>query len=133
VAIFVDSNVILDVATDDPNWGLWSDQQITRHQSGGLWVNPVVYSELGVGAESRAEVDELLAGLKVQVVEVSRDALFLAAKAFQQYRKNGGVRSSPLPDFFIGAQAETEGVPLLTRDPARYRTYFPGVALICPP
>ena len=96
-------------------------------------MNAVVYAELAVGANSRSEVDELLASLKVQVVEASREALFSAAKAFVLYRRNGGSRTSPLPDFFIGAQAETQGIPLVTRDPARYRTYFPSVALICPP
>lgn len=133
MSVLVDSNVILDVVTDDPVWADWSDRQITRHQSSGLGVNAVVYAELAVGAESRSEVDELLAGLKIQVVETSREALFLAAKAFVLYRKNGGSRNSPLPDFFIGAQAEAQGIPLVTRDPARYRTYFPSVALISPP
>ena len=133
MSVLLDSNVILDVATDDPTWAEWSDQQITRYQGSGLGVNPVVYAELAVGANSRSEVDELLASLKVQVVEVSREALFSAAKAFVLYRRNGGSRTSPLPDFFIGAQAETHGIPLVTRDPARYRTYFPSVALICPP
>ena len=122
MSVLLDSNVILDVATDDPTWAEWSDQQITRYQASGLGVNPVVYAELAVGANSRAEVDELLASLNVQVVEASREALFAAAKAFVLYRRNGGSRTSPLPDFFIGAQAETHGIPLVTRDPARYRT-----------
>lgn len=128
----VDSNLILDVATDDPVWGAWSDVQLTRHQKKGLVVNPVIYAELCAGANDPSEVDDLMTELRLEFRELSREALFLAAKAFLHYRRRGGAKTSPLPDFFIGAQAESLGIAILTRDPARYRTYFPKVKLITP-
>lgn len=128
----VDSNLILDVVTDDPVWGGWSDEQLTKHQSRGLLVNPVIYAELCAGADEFSEVDALLEGLKLEFRDLPREALFLAAKAFLQYRRRGGAKTSPLPDFFIGAHAESLAAPILTRDPVRYRTYFPNVRLITP-
>lgn len=128
----VDSNLILDVATDDPVWGEWSDAQLTKLQKRGLIVNPVIYAELCAGATTSFEVDALLDELKLEFRELSREALFLAAKAFLTYRRQGGTKSSPLPDFFIGGQAESLGIAIVTRDPARYRTYFPKVKLITP-
>jgi len=130
--VLVDSNVILDIASDDPAWGAWSDAQVTRHQQKGLVINSLIYAELCVGAENLIEVDELLANLKLEYRELSREVLFLAAKAFLQYRRRGGTKTSPLPDFFIGAHAEVLRLPILTRDEGRYKTYFPKVRLICP-
>lgn len=130
--VLVDSNIVLDVVTDDPVWADWSDEAVTRHQVGGLIVNPIVYAELCTVAASPAELDELLESLKLGFQEIPRDGLHLAAKAFLQYRKNGGTKNSPLPDFFIGGHAESLGIPLLTRDTARYQTYFPNVELISP-
>lgn len=132
MACLVDSNLILDVATDDPVWGDWSDCQFTKYQKGGLLINPVIYAELCAGARSADDVDSLLEQLKLEYRELPREALFLAAKAFLQYRRSGGTKLLPLPDFFIGAQAESLGVPIITRDPSRYRTYFPKVELITP-
>ena len=131
--ILVDSNVVLDVVTDDPLWADWSDEAITRHQAGGLIVNSIVYSELCAGAASPVEVDELLESLKLGFQEIPRDGLYLAAKAFLQYRRQGGTKTSTLPDFFIGGHAQAVGIPILTRDTARYQTYFPKVELISPP
>jgi len=131
--ILVDSNVVLDVVTDDPLWADWSDEAITRHQAAGLIVNPIVYSELCAGAASPVEVDELLESLKLGFQEIPRDGLYLAAKAFLQYRRQGGTKTSTLPDFFIGGHAQAVGIPILTRDTARYQTYFPKVELISPP
>lgn len=128
----VDTNLILDVATDDPVWGEWSDAQLTKHQKRGLFINPVIYAELCTGADESSEVDALLKELKLEWRELTRGALFLAAKAFLQYRRRGGTKTSPLPDFFIGAQAESLGMAIITRDPARYGTYFPKVKLIAP-
>jgi len=128
----VDSNLILDVATDDPMWGAWSDTQITKYQKQGLLVNPVIFAELCAGAEAVSEVDALLTGLKLEFRELTREALFLAAKAFLEYRRRGGVKTTPLPDFFIGAQAEALGIAVISRDPARFRSYFPKVKLITP-
>jgi predicted nucleic acid-binding protein len=130
--VIVDSNVILDIAHDDPVWADWSDRQLTKYQPAGLVTNPVIYAELCAGARRQSDVDRLVKELKLEYVELTRRALFLAAKAFLQYRKRGGVKTSPLPDFFIGAQATALGLPLLTRDKARYHTYFPQVKLICP-
>ena len=131
--VLVDSNVVLDVVTDDSLWADWSDEAITRHQAGGLIVNSIVYSELCAGAASPVEVDELLESLKLGFQEIPRDGLYLAAKAFLQYRRQGGTKTSTLPDFFIGGHAQAVGIPILTRDTARYQTYFPKVELISPP
>lgn len=131
--VLVDSNVVLDVVTDDPLWADWSDEAITRHQAGGLIVNSIVYSELCAGAASPVEVDELLESLKLGFQEIPRDGLYLAAKAFLQYRRQGGTKTSTLPDFLIGGHAQAVGIPILTRDTARYQTYFPKVELISPP
>ena len=130
--VIVDSNVIFDVTNDDPVWADWSDAQITAYQPGGLLINPLIYTELCTDAASTADVDKLLAGLKLELRELSREALFLTAKAFLKYRRQGGTKTAPLPDFFIGAHAQVLGVPILTRDAGRYTSYFPSVQLICP-
>ena len=130
--VLIDSNIVLDVVTDDPVWADWSDEAITRHQADGLIVNPIIYAELCTGAASASEVDELLESLKLGVQEIPREGLFLSAKAFLQYRRQGGTKTSTLPDFLIGGHAEALGIPILTRDTARYQTYFPKVKLICP-
>ncbi len=130
--ILVDTNVILDIAFNDPNWADWADKQINRHQPDGLFINPVIYAELCAGAHNTDEVDEILTPLKIAVIEFQKASLFLAAKAFVQYRQRGGNRTSPLADFFIGAQADVLQTPILTRDTSRYQTYFPKVQLITP-
>ena len=130
--VLVDSNVILDVVQDDAEWADWSDWQITAFQPQGLIINPVIYAELCVGAASQAEADEVVRELKLGLLELSREALFLSAKAFLKYRRQGGMRTSTMPDFFIGGQAQALGLALITRDRRRYETYFPGLTLICP-
>lgn len=95
-------------------------------------INPIIYAELSCRAESPLELDTTLRGLGLDYLEIPRSALFQATQAFLLYRKRGGNKTSPLPDFFIGAHAAALGIPLLTRDVARYRTYFPSVELICP-
>jgi len=132
MAVIIDSNVILDIVNDDPLWADWSDAQVTKHQSSGLVVNPMFYAELCAGANAASEVDDVLVQLKLEYRELTRETLYLAAKAFLQYRKRGGAKTSPLPDFFIGAHAQALGIPILTRDQKRYKTYFPSVPLICP-
>ena len=132
MAVIIDSNVILDIVHDDPLWADWSDAQVSKHQPSGLLVNPVIYAELCAGANAASEVDDVLVQLRLEYSELSREALYLAAKAFLQYRKRGGTKNSPLPDFFIGAHAQALGIPILTRDQNRYKTYFPSVPLICP-
>ena len=130
--VIVDSNVIFDVTNDDPIWADWSDGQITACQPGGLLINPLIYTELCTDAATTADVDKLLAGLKLKLRELSREALFLTAKAFLKYRRQGSTKTAPLPDFFIGAHAQVLGVPILTRNAGRYASYFPSVQLICP-
>ena len=128
--VLVDSNVILDVVTQDPLWLLWSRQALDR--ADGLIANAMVYSELCCNANSSDEVDDLLKSLDVFLEEIPRSALFLASKAHLAYRKRGGTRTTGLPDFFIGAHAQVLGIPILTRDAGRYKAYFPTVPLISP-
>ena len=128
----VDTNIIADVLTDDPRWREWSQDQLEARRSEGLAINPVVFAELSIPAADVAEVEDVLGQFELELWEIPRAALFSAGKAFARYRAKGGTRSAPLPDFFIGAQAEALSVPLITRDPSRYRTYFPRVELIAP-
>lgn len=129
----VDTNVLLDVATEDPVWADWSLEQLDlAARQGMIAINGVIYAELSIGYESMDDLDILLAAEAIELLPIPREALFLAGKAFLRYRKSGGVRTGTLPDFFIGAHAEVSGLPLLTRDPRRYETYFPRVALIAP-
>jgi predicted nucleic acid-binding protein len=132
LTILVDTNVILDLVTEDPHWADWSESMLQKHADQVLCVNPIIFSELCVGAESMDEVLELLDELSIEVQELSFDALFLAAKAFRQYREQSGTKRSPLPDFYIGGQALDRAMPILTRDPRRFATYFPEVQLLCP-
>ena len=130
---FVDTNVLLDIVTDDPKWADWSIAQLENASLGGtLWINDIVYAELAVRYDRIEEVDALLDQAGLELAPVPREALFLASKVFTRYRKAGGTRTGVLPDFFIGAHAAVSGLPLLTRDVARYRTYFPTLTLIAP-
>ncbi|MGI5161500.1 type II toxin-antitoxin system VapC family toxin [Microbispora sp. CA-102843] len=129
----VDSCVLLDVATDDPKWAAWSADALARAlDEGRLVVNPVVYSEVSVGYESIESVNEALPPEDYERENVPFEAAFLAGKALLAYRRRGGEKRSPLPDFFIGAHAAVRKYRLLTRDTTRYRTYFPTVELIAP-
>ncbi len=132
-AILVDTNVILDVVGRDPNWWKWSVDQLEQAaMRGSLLINPVVYTEFSIAFERIEEVDRVVQQFRLRVEETPKEALFLAGKVYLQYRKNKGTKSAPLPDFFIGAHAAVKGVPLLTRDVARYQSYFPTVRLITP-
>jgi len=132
-AILVDTNVILDVVGRDPNWWKWSVDQLEQAaMRGRLLINPVVYTEFSIAFERIEEVDRVVQQFRLRVEETPKEALFLAGKVYLQYRKNKGTKSAPLPDFFIGAHAAVKGVPLLTRDVARYQSYFPTVRLITP-
>jgi predicted nucleic acid-binding protein len=131
--LLVDSNVILDVLLDDPIWAEWSERTLSRYgETFDLLINPIVYTELSIGFKRIEELEEAIAIADFQMLEIPKEALFLAGKAFLQYRRNKGTKSSPLPDFFIGAHAAVLHVDLITRDVARYRTYFPTVNLISP-
>jgi predicted nucleic acid-binding protein len=131
--ILVDSNIILDVFLDDPNWADWSESKLAEFSSiTKLFINPVVYSEVSIGFKRIEELESALNRAGFQLLEIPKEALFLAGKAFLKYRKNRGTKISPLPDFYIGAQAAIFEMDLITRDVARYRTYFPTVKLISP-
>jgi hypothetical protein len=129
----VDSNVILDIFLDDPNWAEWSESKLEKFSStSSLFINPVVYSEVSIGFERIEDLESALIRGGFQMLEIPREALFLAGKAFFEYRKKKGAKKSPLPDFYIGAQAAILKMDLITRDESRYRTYFPTVQLITP-
>lgn len=131
--ILVDTNVLLDLVTDDPNWADWSAAQLEAASlNGPLLINDTIYAELSVRYQRIEALDDFVARAGLEFLAMPRAALFLAGKAFVQYRRAGGTRSGVLPDFFIGAQAAISKLPLLTRDPSRYRTYFPAVALVAP-
>ena len=131
MAALIDTNVIIDVVNQDPAWAGWSSAQLLQH-SGECVINPLIYTELCCYAASSREVDRLVSAFGFDYLELSREALFLAAQAFRVYKLRGGTRTAPLPDFFIGAHAQAEGLSLITRDKARYQTYFPSVVLIAP-
>ena len=129
----VDTNVLLDLVTNDPVWADWSIRQLDGAAvKGPLIINDVVYAELSVGFDRIEDLDELLDEAGIAMGEIPREALFLAGKAFRRYRTAGGARSGVLSDFFIGAHAAVLGLPLLTRDAKRYRSYFPSVVLMAP-
>jgi predicted nucleic acid-binding protein len=129
----VDSNVLLDVLTDGQDWADWSQSQLERAaMRGPLVINSVIYAEISARYATVDAVDAVLFDLKIDVATTPRSALFLAGKAYVQYRAAGGMRTGVLSDFFIGAHAAVEKLPLLTRDAQRYRHYFPTVVLITP-
>jgi predicted nucleic acid-binding protein len=131
--LLVDTNVILDLVADEAEWADWSQSRLhALSASHRLIINPVVYAELSIGYRRIEDLERALASIPVAMEEIPRDALFLAGKAFIRYRAQGGTRTGVLPDFFIGAHAAVLDTPLVTRDPRRYRTYFPGVQLVTP-
>jgi predicted nucleic acid-binding protein len=131
--ILIDTNILLDLVTGDPQWADWSQQQLdsaaTRDQ---VAINDIVYAELSVGYATIEELDDMIRRAGVINAAIPRPALFVAGKAFRRYRSAGGIRTGVLPDFFIGAHAVVSGSALITRDSARYRSYFPGIVLIAP-
>ncbi|MEO6780139.1 MAG: type II toxin-antitoxin system VapC family toxin [Bradyrhizobium sp.] len=129
----VDSNVLLDIFTRTPNWWEWSLAQLEEAAlQGTLLINDVIYAETSIRFHSIDDFDAALARFGITVAPMPRAALFLAGKAFIQYRNAGGIRNGVLPDFFIGAHAEVDRLRLLTRDVRRYRSYFPNAMLIAP-
>lgn len=131
--LLVDTNILVDVWQDDPDWADWSINQL-RAQSRvhELAINPIIYAEVSLSYASMETLDERIDDLRLVLHELTRPALFLAGKAFLKYRRAGGKRDSVLPDFFIGAHAAVLGCAVLTRDPRRYRSYFPSVRLLSP-
>jgi predicted nucleic acid-binding protein len=132
-AVLLDSNVLLDLMTEDPEWFSWSAAAVAgAADTSRLVINAIIYAEVSV---RYSRIEDLEAALPKALIE--REALpyeagFLAGKAFLAYRRRGGARRSPLPDFFIGAHAAVAGYRLLTRDATRYRSHFPGLSLISP-
>jgi predicted nucleic acid-binding protein len=131
--VLVDSNIVLDVFTDDPNWADWSESMLEEYSTvSTLYINSIVYSEISIGFNRIEDLESAIIGAGFQMLDFPKEALFLAGKAFLKYKKKRGARSSPLPDFFIGAQAAVLNIALITRDVSRYRSYFPTVNLISP-
>ena len=133
VATLVDSNVILDYLNEDDDWTDWSGAMLAEAaEHGALAINQVVLAEVSVRFDTFEAVDRALPRNYFFREPIPWEAAFLAAKCFAQYRKRGGAKRSPLPDFFIGAHAAVAGMTLLTRDPRRYRAYFPKLKIISP-
>jgi predicted nucleic acid-binding protein len=131
--ILVDSNILLYVWQSDPVWSKSSIEALKRiSATDEIAINPIVFAEFSVRFPSQAEAEQALSNLQVSLLSIPTDAAFLAGKAHLKYRQQGGTKTGTLPDFFIGAHAQVLNCPLLTRDTARYATYFPSVALITP-
>jgi hypothetical protein len=128
-----DTNVLIDLATSDQTWLPWSERQFSAALlHGPVCIHPIIYAECAANFPTEAELDRWFSPAFFQRRALPFAAAWLAATAFKQHRRAGGARSSPLPDFFIGAHAEVEGLTLVARDASRYRTYFPRVTLITP-
>lgn len=131
--VLVDSNVLLDILTEDPRWLVWSSDALARTaDEARLAINPLIYAEVSIRFSTIEHLEEALAPHLFERLALPWEAAFLAGKCFVDYRRRAGRKGSPLPDFYIGAHAAVAGMALLTRDPARYRTYFPRVRLISP-
>jgi predicted nucleic acid-binding protein len=133
-ATLIDSCVLLDVITGDEHWADWSAAQIAAAiDEGRAVINPIIYAEVSVGYETVEELSELLPAVDYEREPLPYLAGFTAGKAFLQYRRGGGQKRSPMPDFYIGAHAAIAGYRLLTRDVNRYRSYFPTIDIVAPP
>ena len=131
--MLVDTNVLVDVLENDPEWAEWSIAQLrAQSQIHRLVINPIIYSELSLTFSTVEALDDSLAGMELEMIDIPKPALFLAGKAFVQYRRSGGVKNNVLGDFFIGAHAAVSALPVLTRDTRRYTSYFPSVKLVAP-
>jgi predicted nucleic acid-binding protein len=131
--ILVDSNVILDVFEDDPEWADWSEAQLEHFgNSNLLYINSIIYTEVSIAFKKIEELEKAITGCGFRMLHIPKEGLFLAGKVFLQYKKRKGRKTAPLPDFYIGAHAAVSQLDLLTRDIKRYHTYFPTVRLICP-
>ncbi len=131
--VLVDTNVLVDVLQNDPQWAEWSIAQLrAQAKLHALAINPIIYAEISLSFSTLEALDDVVSAMALDLREIPRPALFLAAKAFAQYRQRGGAKAQVLPDFFIGAHAAVEGWPLLTRDASRFRTYFPTLEVVAP-
>ena len=131
--IFVDTNILIDIATGNPAWAEWSRHAIvSAYARGPLLINAIVYAEFAIGFEDQSDCDAEIERFDLTLVEIPKSAAFRAAQAFRSYRRAGGARTTALPDFFIGAHASMAAATLLTRDARRYRAYFPELPLVAP-
>jgi predicted nucleic acid-binding protein len=131
--ILVDSCVLLDLFTNDPNWADWSEYILGQYgQTNTLYINSIIYTEVSIGFNRIEEVEAALEQAGIKVLEIPREALFLAGKVFLNYRKSKGTKHSTLPDFYIGAHAIVSTFDLITRDTSQFKTYFPNLNLIHP-
>ncbi len=130
---FVDTNILIDIATGNPAWGDWSRHALVAARARGpLLINAIVYAEFAIGFEAQADCDGEIETFDLTLAEIPISAAFRAAQAFRSYRRAGGARTATPPDFFIGAHASVAATALLTRDPRRYRAYFPELTLVAP-
>ena len=131
--MLVDTNVLIDVLNNEPQWADWSIHQLrVQSKIHVLSIKPIIYAELSCTFKKVEDLDEVLQVMELKFNQIPKPALFLAGKAFQRYRRQGGVKNSILADFFIGAHAAVSRLPVLTRDTQRYQTYFPTVKLVSP-
>ena len=131
--MLVDTNVLIDVLNNEPQWADWSIHQLrVQSKIHVLSINPIIYAELSCTFKKVEDLDEVLQVMELKFNQIPKPALFLAGKAFQRYRRQGVVKNSILADFFIGAHAAVSRLPVLTRDTQRYQTYFPTVKLVSP-
>ena len=131
--ILVDTNVLIDVLADDPDWAEWSETQLMKHiERDELAINPIIYAELAAAYRSEVALEKALRCWPLVRLPLPYAAGYLSGQAFRKYRRQGGQKRSSLPDFYIGAHAQTDALPLLTRDSRRYKSYFPKVRLIAP-
>ena len=131
--VLVDSNIILDIFMDDPHWGNWSESALEDYsRSYTLCINPIIYSEVSIGFDRIEDLESAIEKAGFHMIQIPKEALFLAGKVFLSYRKRKGEKKGVLPDFFIGAHAAVMEFDLITRDTSRYRSYFPSVRLITP-
>ena len=131
--MLVDTNVLVDVLQNDPQWADWSMAQLqAQSKVHRLSINPIIYAELSLTFSTVEALDAVISRMELDLLDIPKPALFLAGKAFVQYRRGGGARTNVLADFFIGAHAAVSGLPVLTRDTRRYQTYFPSNKLVTP-
>jgi len=128
----VDSNIWIDIFTSDPKWASWSEEKLKYAMTFGLCINPIIFSEISIPFDSLDEIQSILNDFNCEILPLPIEAGFLAGKAFLKYRKKSQMKSSPLPDFYIGAHADHSKLTLITRDANRYKTYFPNLQLIFP-
>jgi predicted nucleic acid-binding protein len=131
--ILVDSCVLLDLFTDDAEWAEWSEKILGQYsQTNTLYINSIIYTEVSIGFNLIEEVEAAIEQAGIKVLEIPREALFLAGKVFLNYRKSKGTKHSTLPDFYIGAHATISTFDLITRDISKFKTYFPNINIIYP-